>query len=174
MNATDPLGLSKCGQWSLGGLVDCASKADPEEVVEVVNTVAGVVAAGAGICTAAGAASIIGAPIAAGCATVGSGALAVNLGTGAALTVTGSKSAGSYAVDVALAGAGGVARSGAQASGRFAQANMRTGGLLGWLGVPTGCREMLGEARVRVRLDRLVLHRPDVAHPWFAGSAADC
>jgi len=28
LNAVDPLGLSKCGQLSLGGLVDCASKVD--------------------------------------------------------------------------------------------------------------------------------------------------
>jgi RHS repeat-associated protein len=26
LNDTDPLGLSKCGQWSLGGLIDCGAK----------------------------------------------------------------------------------------------------------------------------------------------------
>ncbi len=149
VNNTDPLGLNKCEvglnplRWG-GNAVDCVSKADATEVVEVVNKASGVVAAGAGICTAAGAASIIGTPVAGVCATVGAGALTVNVGTGFALTATGNKSPGSYAVDLALAGAGGVARSGAQASGRFAQANMRTGGILGFLGVPTG-REVLGE-----------------------------
>lgn len=152
MNFTDPSGLIV--HEKIGGLVpDCPLGKNPNgscrgsdatNVVQMVNTASSYVAGAAGLCSAAGAASIIGAPIAAGCATVGSVAVGANAATGAYLTATGNKSAGSYAVDLALAGTGGVARAGAQASGRFAQANARTGGLLGFLGVPTG-REMLGE-----------------------------
>lgn len=155
LSFTDPMGLAP---WDV--VTDAVSTLAPDcmfgknpngscrgsdatNVVHVVNTASSYVAGAAGLCAAAGAASIIGAPIAAGCATVGSAAVGVNAATGLYLTATGNKSVGSYAVDLALAGTGGVARSGAQASGRFAQANLRTGGMLGYLGVPTG-REVLG------------------------------
>lgn len=116
---------------------------DLNNVVHAVNTASSVVSGVAGLCTAAGAATVIGAGIAGACATIGSAAVAVNVTTGAYLTATGNKSLDSYAVDLGLAATGGVLRGGANASGRFAQANVRTGGLLAFLGVPTG-RELIG------------------------------
>lgn len=94
--------------------------------------------------SAAGAASIIGTPVAAVCASVDAVAVTVNLATGAALTVTGNKSPVSLAIDGALAGLSGGAVGAAQARERFAVANARTGGVLGFLGVSTA-RELLGD-----------------------------
>lgn len=143
LNYTDPSGLYPDCPFGKNPNGSCRGS-DATNVVHMVNTASSYVAGAAGLCAAAGAASIIGAPVAAGCAAVGSVAVGTNAATGLYLTSTGNKSPGSYAVDLALAGSGGVARAGAQASGRFAQANARTGGVLGYLGVPTG-REMLGE-----------------------------
>jgi RHS repeat-associated protein len=148
LNFVDPSGLNKCEvganplRWA-GNATDCASKADPKQVVQTINSLSTYVAGAAGLCTVAGAASVIGAPVAAVCASVGAIAVTVNLGTGVALTVTGNKSPTSLAIDGALAGLSGGAVGAAQASERYAVANARTGGILGFLGVPTA-KELLG------------------------------
>jgi len=42
INGTDPTGLSECGQFSLGGLVDCAADASPVDGQDTANAAGGV------------------------------------------------------------------------------------------------------------------------------------
>jgi RHS repeat-associated protein len=158
LNRTDPTGQNWFSDRAsdLGGAIagaadgawdtawEAGSDLSVDGVVGAVNTVSSYVSAGAGLCTAAGAASIIGAPVAGVCGTVGAVASVTNGVTGAYMTATGEKSIASFAVDLALGGAASRARAGAKASSAFAQKHARVGGVLGFFGVPTG-KEILGE-----------------------------
>jgi RHS repeat-associated protein len=114
LNAVDPSGTSRVRLPTAGDLVDGLTGSvstffeniDVVEVVETVNAASSYVAAGAALCTVAGAASVVGAPVAAACATVGVVAGATSMGTSIGLWATGHRSTEMLALDGATFGLG--------------------------------------------------------------------